>query len=62
MIAVRHAPPLAHRQQVEERLKFYDTGEAPRKNIDVMKEVMDELKVRAAQYGLCSRLVVQFSA
>jgi hypothetical protein len=26
--------------QVEERLKFYETGEAPRKNIDVMKEVM----------------------
>lgn len=27
------------RDQVEERLKFYETGAAPRKNIDVMKEV-----------------------
>merc|ERR1719424_2234435 len=32
------------REQVEERLKFYDTGEAPKKNIDVMKEVMDEIR------------------
>ncbi|KAL9871399.1 nucleolar protein 56-like [Glossina fuscipes fuscipes] len=26
--------------QVEERLKFYETGEIPRKNIDVMKEAI----------------------
>ena len=32
------------KDQVEERLRFYDNGEAPRKNIDVMKEVMEELK------------------
>jgi nucleolar protein 56 len=32
------------REQVEERLRFYDTGEAPRKNVDCMKEVMDELR------------------
>merc|ERR1711916_77499 len=31
------------KEQVEERLKFYDTGVAPRKNVDVMKEVYDEL-------------------
>merc|ERR1719271_797822 len=37
------------REQVEERLRFYDTGEAPQKNVDVMKEVMDEL--RAEQGG-----------
>merc|ERR1719424_2344747 len=36
------------RDQVEERLKFYDTGEAPKKNIDVMREVMNEL---AAEVG-----------
>ncbi|XP_037091767.1 nucleolar protein 56-like [Pollicipes pollicipes] len=30
------------RQQVEERLKFYETGEIPRKNADVMKEAMEE--------------------
>lgn len=30
------------RDQVEERLKFFDTGETPRKNIDVMKEAIVE--------------------
>lgn len=32
------------REQVEERLRFYDSGEAPRKNLDVMREVAAELK------------------
>lgn len=31
------------REQVEERLRFYDTGAAPRKNIDVMNEVRKEM-------------------
>eukprot|EP00816_Leptocylindrus_hargravesii_P005759 CAMPEP_0196805166 /NCGR_PEP_ID=MMETSP1362-20130617/4910_1 /TAXON_ID=163516 /ORGANISM="Leptocylindrus danicus, Strain CCMP1856" /LENGTH=531 /DNA_ID=CAMNT_0042177911 /DNA_START=13 /DNA_END=1608 /DNA_ORIENTATION=- len=31
------------REQVEERLKFYETGAAPRKNIDVMSEVAKQL-------------------
>ena len=31
------------REQVEERLKFYETGKAPRKNADVMNEVVKEL-------------------
>merc|ERR1711957_531609 len=35
------------REQVEERLRLYDTGEAPRKNVDCMKEVMDELRSQA---------------
>ena len=26
--------------QVEERLKFYETGETPRKNLDVMRAVI----------------------
>eukprot|EP01047_Picozoa_sp_COSAG01_P052920 COSAG01_NODE_5615_length_4144_cov_5.095674_3_plen_407_part_00 len=30
------------REQVEERLKFYETGDAPRKNIDVMREAVKE--------------------
>eukprot|EP00180_Rhodochaete_pulchella_P004702 Plantae.Rhodophyta-Rhodochaete_pulchella.ctg935.p1 GENE.Plantae.Rhodophyta-Rhodochaete_pulchella.ctg935~~Plantae.Rhodophyta-Rhodochaete_pulchella.ctg935.p1 ORF type:complete len:503 (-),score=115.66 Plantae.Rhodophyta-Rhodochaete_pulchella.ctg935:1297-2757(-) len=30
--------------QVEERLRFYDTGAAPRKNLDVMKEAIAEAK------------------
>lgn len=32
------------KDQVEERLKFYETGEAPRKNAVVMEEAMSELK------------------
>ena len=32
------------RDQVEERLQFYETGKAPRRNIDVMQEVSRELK------------------
>lgn len=31
------------REQVEERLKFYDSGETPRKNIDVMREAAAEV-------------------
>ncbi|MBN3298875.1 NOP56 protein, partial [Amia calva] len=31
------------RDQVEERLSFYETGDAPRKNLDVMKEAMLEV-------------------
>jgi nucleolar protein 56 len=33
------------REQVEERLKFYETGAAPRRNVDVMKDVAKQLKV-----------------
>merc|ERR1711957_326109 len=33
------------RDQVEERLKFYETGAAPRRNVDVMEEVAKSLKV-----------------
>ena len=35
------------RDQVEERLKFYETGAAPRRNIDVMQDVAKQLKVEA---------------
>jgi nucleolar protein 56 len=35
------------RDQVEERLKFYETGAAPRRNIDVMEEVSKQLKAAA---------------
>eukprot|EP00730_Choanoeca_flexa_P008896 TRINITY_DN12555_c2_g6_i3.p1 TRINITY_DN12555_c2_g6~~TRINITY_DN12555_c2_g6_i3.p1 ORF type:complete len:532 (+),score=208.98 TRINITY_DN12555_c2_g6_i3:23-1597(+) len=31
------------REQVEERLRFYETGETPRKNVDVMHKVMTDL-------------------
>ncbi|XP_032683737.1 nucleolar protein 56-like [Odontomachus brunneus] len=30
------------KQQVEDRLKFFETGEIPKKNIDVMKEALEE--------------------
>ncbi|XP_033098398.1 nucleolar protein 56-like isoform X2 [Anneissia japonica] len=36
------------RGQVEERLSFYETGEAPRKNVDVMKEAVVEAKEQEA--------------
>lgn len=32
------------RNQVEERLQFYETGAAPKRNIDVMEAVAKELK------------------
>merc|ERR1712226_86315 len=32
------------RQQVEDRLNFFETGETPKKNIDVMHSAMDALK------------------
>lgn len=31
------------REQVEERLAFYETGEPPRKNLEVMKEAVAEV-------------------
>lgn len=39
------------RDQVEERLSFYETGEAPRKNLDVMKEAV--IQVRWHWNGIC---------
>lgn len=30
------------KQQVEDRLKFYETGDFPKKNIEVMKEALEE--------------------
>lgn len=36
------------RAQVEERLNFYDTGETPRKNVDVMTSVSQSLRSTAA--------------
>ena len=32
------------REQVEERLTFFETGDTPRKNIDVMKEAIAEVE------------------
>ena len=32
------------KDQVEERLKFYETGEAPQKNVDVMKTAIEKVR------------------
>ncbi|XP_067006875.2 nucleolar protein 56 isoform X2 [Anabrus simplex] len=37
------------RQQVEDRLKFYETGDLPAKNIDVMKEAIEEVAKEQAE-------------
>lgn len=34
------------RDQVEERLAFYETGETPRKNLDVMKEAVVQVSLQ----------------
>ncbi|KAK2143636.1 hypothetical protein LSH36_824g00004 [Paralvinella palmiformis] len=33
------------KEQVEDRLKFYESGEAPKKNLDVMKQAVEEATV-----------------
>merc|ERR1711884_675566 len=38
------------RQQVEDRLNFFETGETPKKNIDVMHEAMDALKEEESEF------------
>ena len=35
--------------QVEQRLRFYDTGETCKKNVDAMKEVIDELRAEGGE-------------
>ena len=37
------------KEQVEERLTFFETGATPRKNIDVMKEAISELNVTSEE-------------
>ncbi|XP_041985167.1 nucleolar protein 56 [Aricia agestis] len=37
------------RQQVEDRLKFYETGDIPMKNIEVMKQAMEEAALQQPQ-------------
>jgi nucleolar protein 56 len=43
------------RDQVEERLNFYDTGAAPRKNVDVMTAVSDSLRKLAPKTDKVSK-------
>ncbi|XP_054280540.1 nucleolar protein 56 [Macrosteles quadrilineatus] len=37
------------RQQVEDRLKFYETGEKPKPNVEVMTEAVEEATIQAAE-------------
>lgn len=39
------------REQVEERLAFYETGEPPRKNLEVMKEAVVEVRLCGDRQG-----------
>lgn len=39
------------REQVEERLAFYETGEPPRKNLEVMKEAVVEVRRKRRRAG-----------
>lgn len=45
------------REQVEERLDFYDKGVAPRKNVDVMKEVLENLEKKGIYIHSLSHLL-----
>ena len=36
-------------EQVEDRLKFYETGDAPRKNVDVMKDAIAEFNEQSTR-------------
>jgi len=38
------------KEQVEDRLKFYDSGDLPKKNVDAMKEAIDAVKAEAAEF------------
>merc|ERR1711976_331658 len=38
------------KEQVEDRLKFYESGETPQKNVDVMKTAMEAVKSEAAEF------------
>merc|ERR1712088_1268105 len=38
------------KEQVEDRLKFYDSGDLPKKNVDAMKEAIDAVKAESAEF------------
>merc|ERR1712072_519891 len=40
---------MSMREQVEERLKFFDSGETPRRNVDVMQEVAAALRAERGE-------------
>lgn len=38
------------KEQVEDRLKFYESGEVPKKNVEVMKEAIAQLQKDASEF------------
>lgn len=46
------------REQVEERLSFYETGDVPRKNVDVMKAAVKEVTSSGTEKHCCRRKVI----
>jgi len=38
------------KEQVEDRLKFYDSGDLPKKNVDAMKEAIEAVKAETAEF------------
>ena len=38
------------KEQVEDRLKFYDSGDLPKKNVDAMKEAIEAVKAENAEF------------
>ncbi|KAL7975878.1 hypothetical protein Chor_011793 [Crotalus horridus] len=47
------------REQVEERLAFYETGEVPRKNLEVMKEAVAEASAEGGCVGRASEAAAE---
>lgn len=46
------------KDQVEERLAFFDSGELPRKNIEVMQEAISQLQADQMDISLETSLTV----
>ena len=38
------------KEQVEDRLKFYETGDIPKKNVEVMQEALAEIQKEASEF------------
>merc|ERR1711963_1381974 len=38
------------KEQVEDRLKFYETGDLPKKNLEVMQEALEEVQKEASEF------------
>merc|ERR1712045_678535 len=43
------------KEQVEDRLKFFETGEIPKKNLDVMTEAMEAIKKEDGEFQKVSK-------